>query len=136
VSTSTDLRSVTFGGSPVLADGWAQPYASESGGTFHMVARRLDTNSWHHVRGTSPTDFDFAGATPLGLARHAGGPGAWDELRYTSHGLSGDPQVVGAVAVGDTLFVLYVAGVPPHGSFAGNARARGSLGVFAVVIAP
>jgi hypothetical protein len=40
------------------------------------------------------------------------------------------------VAVGDTLFVLYVAGVPPHGSFAGNARARGSLGVFAVVIAP
>ncbi len=136
VSTSNDMRSLDFGPSPVLVDGWTAPFVSAWGGAYHMVARRLDTNQWCYVRGTSPTSFDFAGAVPLGLARFAGAAGAWDELRYTSHGTSGDPKVVGAIVVAGTLYMFYVAGIPPNGGFAANPGTRGGLGVFTAPLTP
>jgi hypothetical protein len=132
VATSTDMVSSSFAPEPMVT-GWSDPYVSAWGGSYHMIARDLATNSYSYVHGTAPDDFDFAHAVPLGLAGFAGAPGAWDATNYIEHGASGDPRVSTARVVDGVLYVFYLAGIPPNAGAAEKGQdAKRGLGVFTI----
>lgn len=133
VTTTPDMLTPTFPAAP-LVTGWTDPMVAIHGNELVMVARDETTNAYALVHGTSPTDFDFAGSRPLGLASQVGGSGAWDELRYTFHADSGDPRVTTVRVVGDNLYVFYVAGVPEDPGAAGQPLGRRGLGVFQLAL--
>ena len=131
VATSTDMVSQTFPTEPMVT-GWTEPSVSAWGGSYHMVARDLSTNSYSYIHGTAPDNFDFANAVPLNLASYVGAPGTWDSLDYVEHGLSADPCVTTARVVDGVMYIFYLAGVAPNGGAAQKAESKRGMGVFAM----
>ncbi len=106
---TTDLATPSSPGAPILMN-WFEPHVWVWNGTFHMIARRASTNSYHYLRGTSATSFDEANAVPLRLDTFQGAPGAWDEPIFAGLTGSNDPHVAGVVCIEDLVYVFYLAG--------------------------
>jgi len=110
LSTTADMRNPAAA-DVVLSNHFNRPYVfKQSAGIYHMIAFNTTSQHWEHIRGTSPSDWDFDNSTDLNLRSYQGSPGAWDYNYFQNIGGQNEPMVVGVEMVGSTVYLFYFAG--------------------------